>query len=260
MNVNLPAADLRPALSDEDPRPSRPGPSATGGLKCAVSRRLGAALVAGVAATAWTALTLAEFGRFVAIVPMLAFPAAAAAVFVLLSRGRLRRESRGRHPQDLLAVGIACATLFLTIPADELLLGGQDPGVYLHIAASVARTGSLILDEPDLAALTEEERQLVSRNHLGVYRTVPGHVSSARRQDLPAVLPPLPEPHGRRLVDRRRPRGAAGQPAAQRGGGARAVRAGVAAPRTALGAGGGAPARPRRPRSSGRPSSRPPSC
>lgn len=124
---------------------------------------VGAALAAGVAATAWTALTLAEFGRFVAVVPILAFPVMTIATFALLSRGRIDKESPAATALDLLAVCIACATLFFTIPPDEILLGGQDPGVYVHIAASVARTGSLILEEPDLAVLTEEEQGLVSR-------------------------------------------------------------------------------------------------
>ena len=134
----------------------------------------GAALTAGVAATSWTALTLAEFGHYTPFVPILVFPAAAVAVFALLSGGRIGRASPAATTQDLLAICIACATLLLSVPADEILLGGQDPGVYLHTAASVARTGSLILDEPDLAALTEEERLLVSRNHLGFTEPFPG--------------------------------------------------------------------------------------
>lgn len=145
---------------------------------------IGVALAAGVAAMSWTALTLAEFGHFAAIVPLLAFPAASVAVFALLSGGRVARESPAATAQDLLAVGIACATLFLTIPPDEILVGGQDPGVYVHTAAAVARTGSLILDAPDLAALTGEERQLLSRIQAvaaepfpGVYLRPDGRVS-----------------------------------------------------------------------------------
>jgi len=135
---------------------------------------IGAALAAGIAAMCWSALTLAEFGQFVAIIPILAFPAAAVAVFALLSGGRIARESPAATTQDLLAVGIACATLFLSIPPDEILLGGQDPGVYVHTAAAVARTGSLILEEPDLAALTGEERQLVSRTQAVAAEPFPG--------------------------------------------------------------------------------------
>lgn len=135
---------------------------------------LGASLAAGVAATAWTALTLAEFGYFVAFLPLLAFPATTIAVFLLLTRDRTAGESRGLAPQDLFAAGIACATLLLSCPPDEILLGGQDPGVYVHTAAAVARQGSLLLKEPDLAALTAEERELISRSLYGITEPFPG--------------------------------------------------------------------------------------
>ena len=168
------------------------------------------------------------------------------------------RESPAATTQDLLAVGIACATLVSHHPAGRnhprragprglcphRRLGGPHgfpdprgagPG-RAHAGGAAAR-----LPQP-------------SRGH----RALPRHVSSARRQDLPAVLPPLPEPHGRRLVDRRHPGGAAGQPAAQRGGDPRPVRRRGAAPRAPLGAGGRARSTPSPPRRSGRPSSRPP--
>jgi len=135
---------------------------------------IGAALAAGIAATAWTALTLAEFGHFVAIVPILTFPVVTVAVFAWLYGGRVAREPTAATAQDLVAVCLACATLFVSIPADEILVGGYDPGVYVHIAAAVARTGSLILKEPDLAALTGEERQLVARIHPGATEPFPG--------------------------------------------------------------------------------------
>lgn len=135
---------------------------------------VGAALAAGVAAASWMALTLAEFGHFNGVVPLLAAAAAAAAVFGLLSGWRMVRESPAATTQDLLAAGIACATLLFTVPPDEFLLGGQDPGVYVHIAAAVARTGSLIQEEPDLAALTEQERHLVTRVHPGATEPFPG--------------------------------------------------------------------------------------
>jgi len=138
------------------------------------SAAIGASLAAGVAATAWTALTFAEFGHFGSAAPIIAFPAVAAAVFALLSHGRISRESPAAIALDLLAVCIACATLFFTLPPDEVLLGGQDPGVYVHIAASLSRTGSLVLEEPDLAALTAEERQLVTRSQAGAAEPFPG--------------------------------------------------------------------------------------
>jgi hypothetical protein len=129
---------------------------------------LGAALAAGLAAAAWSALVLAECGRFAAPLPLLAFPLAAALTFALLHGAGAPRERPAALALDLLAVGIAAATLWCSIPADEQVLGGQDPGVYVHTAAALARTGSLVFDEPDLAAQTQEERQLLTRQAPGV--------------------------------------------------------------------------------------------
>ena len=128
----------------------------------------GSAFVAGLAATSWTALTLAEFGRFGPVLPLLVFPVTAIAVFRLLSRGDGPEPGRAVAPEEWAAVAIACSTLLLTLPADEILLGGQDPSVYVHTAAAVARQGSLLLDEPDIAALAKGERRLLLNTALGV--------------------------------------------------------------------------------------------
>jgi 4-amino-4-deoxy-L-arabinose transferase-like glycosyltransferase len=121
------------------------------------------ALLAGLIASPWTALTLAEFGAFTPVVPLAAFPLAASAVFRFLRPRLARGESPGTAPEDLAAVGIALASLLLTIPPGEPLLGGWDPGVYVQTAAAVSRSGSLLLDQPDLAALGAEERGLLFR-------------------------------------------------------------------------------------------------
>lgn len=139
-----------------------------------VAPAIGVALVAGVAAMSWTALTLAEFGLFVAGVPLVVLPVAAAGTYVLLTRGRPAHGEPAFAPQELAAVLIAVATLFLTTPPDEVLVGGQDPGVYVHVASSVARTGALIMDQPDLPGIGEAERQLVFRNHSWGTEPFPG--------------------------------------------------------------------------------------
>jgi len=135
---------------------------------------VGTSLVAGLAATSWTALTLAEFGRFTAVLPIVAFPIAAFFVFRLLTRYRSTGAAPGFAREDLLAVGIACATLLLTLPPDENILGGFDPGVYVHTAAAVARSGSLLIDQPDLAAVRPRERGLLFRKLHTVYMPFQG--------------------------------------------------------------------------------------
>ena len=135
---------------------------------------VGTALIAGLVAMSWTALSLAEFGRFTAVLPIAAFPVAAVFAFRMLTRGRGTGAAPGLAREDLLAVGIACATLLLTLPPDEHLLGGFDPGVYVQTAAAVARSGSLLIDQPDLAALGAEERALLFRRVGNVYMPFQG--------------------------------------------------------------------------------------
>lgn len=122
-----------------------------------------AAFLGGLAATCWSALALAEIGRFNAFVPILAFPIATAVCFRFLRRRAPGGEHGGLRPEDVAAVAIACSTLLLTLPPDETLLGGQDPGVYVHTAAAVARSGSLLIDAPDLAAVDRQGRNLLFR-------------------------------------------------------------------------------------------------
>ncbi|HEY5999365.1 MAG TPA: hypothetical protein VI078_08735 [bacterium] len=129
--------------------------------------------LAGLAATSWTALTLAELGHFTAIVPIAVFPVVAALCFRWLRRGR-PDGTRAIEPEDVAAVAIACATLLLTLPPDETLLGGQDPGVYVHTAAAVARSGSLRIDAPDLATFGKDGRQLLFRKLGQVYMPFQG--------------------------------------------------------------------------------------
>jgi hypothetical protein len=78
------------------------------------------------------------------------------------------------HHEDWIAVLIACATLTLTLPPDEMILGGQDPGVYVHTAAAVARSGSLRIDAPDLATFGKDGRQLLFRKLGSVYMPFQG--------------------------------------------------------------------------------------
>jgi len=135
---------------------------------------VGAALFAGLAAMSWTALTLAEFGRFTAVLPIAAFPVTAAIAFRMLTSSRRAGAAPRLALEDLLAIGIACATLLLTLPPDETILGGVDPGVYVQTAAAVARSGSLLIDQPDLAALGAEERELLFRKLNNVYMPFQG--------------------------------------------------------------------------------------
>ncbi|HEY8240721.1 MAG TPA: glycosyltransferase family 39 protein, partial [Kiritimatiellia bacterium] len=131
---------------------------------------LGHALFAGFMATAWSALALADLGRFSAWPCVVLGLLVALAVYYFA-----RREMDNGHPPsqaETLASGaaaiIAAGTLFLSLPPSEMVLGGWDPGVYMHTAAAVSRGGSLRIDDPDLASLGPRERQVVARDLFGV--------------------------------------------------------------------------------------------
>ncbi len=111
-------------------------------------------------AASWAALSLAEAGVFRAAAAITLGLAAAAAVFVLQRR---RRLSLAPVP-SLAALMIALASLYGSLPPGQFILGGWDPGVYIHTAATVARTGSIRPPMPDLAAMTSDERPIFDKS------------------------------------------------------------------------------------------------
>jgi hypothetical protein len=175
------------------------GGACSGGV-CA--RAAHAAVIAGVMALIWTAYTLAQVGRFSAP-PVLAGAALAAGLAALVVVRRARGAPSPAEPPPAsarvargVAVGIAGAAFALALPPSETLLGGWDPGVYLHTGAEVARTGGLRFEHPDVAAVPEPDRPLLYR-HLhgeiwepwGGMRMLPdGRISPQFYHAYPAVL------------------------------------------------------------------------
>ncbi len=122
-------------------------------------RHLARAALTALPVTAWSALLLAELGVFHAAAPFFAGALAAAAML------GLRPSAPGTWSRaDLTAVALAMAGLALTAPPHQNLLGGWDPGVYLHTAAAVDRYGTLQFPEADLLSWTPEKRALFSRD------------------------------------------------------------------------------------------------
>lgn len=127
---------------------------------------LATAAFAFVMGVPWFALLLAELGHFTPW-PCLAFGAVlAAAVFHLSARdGTGLRE----HPAMLVALAlVALAPFYFTRHPGELILGGWDPGVYVHTAAHIFRTGALLIHQPDLNALTPAELAILTRTTSGI--------------------------------------------------------------------------------------------
>jgi 4-amino-4-deoxy-L-arabinose transferase-like glycosyltransferase len=62
----------------------------------------------------------------------------------------------------------------MTLPPSEWLVGGWDPGVYVHTAAGLARGGSLRLEHPDLAAMGADGRAVLGREFRGNWEPFAG--------------------------------------------------------------------------------------
>jgi hypothetical protein len=130
---------------------------------------------AGLLATAWLAVTLAALGHFHAWICLVGGALAALAV-----AWKTRSDGRMGGWADGLALLAALTAFGLSWPPDEMILGGWDPGVYLHTGAEVARQGTLRFDIPELADLSELEKQVLSRElhripePFGGMRVLPG--------------------------------------------------------------------------------------
>lgn len=124
-----------------------------------------------VAGAGWLALTLAELGLFfgaAAAVACLAF----GLVTALLVTRRLLASVIVVPPAPealgvlfLLAV-VAAVTLGRP---HEYLLGGLDPGVYVDTAVHIARTGSIVVRDEDVAALSPAARAALFRERPGPF-------------------------------------------------------------------------------------------
>jgi len=131
--------------------------------------RVAVALHISVLTLSWSALTLSELGYYRGGLCALLGGLAAA---IVVGYGGWKREwfasGGGLERTWHWVLAIALASLFLTTPPSEMILGGWDPGVYLHTAATIVREGSLQFDIPDLTALEGLEKELLARNLYGI--------------------------------------------------------------------------------------------
>lgn len=116
-------------------------------------------------AAAWSAFALGDLGHFSAW-PCLVF---AFVVFVFILGTRWDSgPSAGVSLWTFCTIALALAAVCVAWHPGELLLGGWDPGVYLHTAAHLARSGELLIREPDLAVLTPAEMAMLTRTTSGI--------------------------------------------------------------------------------------------
>jgi len=123
---------------------------------------LGSGFFAGLIATAYAALILAEFGLFRAMPCLLIGGVTGTGVaFLAIRQTRLLQD--GEILGWLAAGTLALGSLALTLPPSEMILGGWDPGVYLHTAAAIADQGSLQFEASDIARVPAADRSLLYR-------------------------------------------------------------------------------------------------
>jgi hypothetical protein len=119
--------------------------------------------VAGLASAAWMALTLAEAGIFRAEWALAAGLLVGGGLAVWLRPAPDVDAPPIRWSVLIPLIALVVWAVWSAFPPGELILGGWDPGVYLHTAAQMVRHGSLQFPAPDLAALNPEGRELYAR-------------------------------------------------------------------------------------------------
>jgi hypothetical protein len=130
-------------------------------------------VLAAVVGAAYVALILAEAGIF-RLLPCLAAAAGIGALAAGIGFRRRPMDSRAGKAGWCLAALIALGTLVLTTPPSEMILGGWDPGVYVHTAAAIATHGSLQMPADDIAALPQTLKPGLTRNVGGWMHPFPG--------------------------------------------------------------------------------------
>ena len=154
-------------------------------------RGLAMASVAALIATAWSALLLAELGRFAGLLPLLAGAVAFFGVRRAVPSAAPLRPTAGGLVVAACALWVAAASL----PPGEMILGGWDPGVYVHTAAGIARHGAVNFPAGDLATLPKSERRVISQDlgrriqpFPGIFLLRGGRISPQFHHLYPALL------------------------------------------------------------------------
>lgn len=147
--------------------------------------RAGLSCGAGFLTALWIGLLLAETGHFSAWMALLTAVVAGGFAWRHFRRRLDDRSASEANHRGLLATGVlVLLSLAFTVPPSEVILGGWDPGVYVHTAAALAHDGSLRPKFADLSALDAGSRALIGRQghdawepFLGMRMMPDGHIS-----------------------------------------------------------------------------------
>lgn len=110
----------------------------------------GLLLLAGV--IGWGGVALAEIGAFRAFPLALLLLIALGVVWLALRR--LGGEARG--PVDWIPIALTLLCIPLYFRPHEYIMGGADAGVYVTTGVNLARTGSLLIQDAEVARLSEQ--------------------------------------------------------------------------------------------------------
>lgn len=123
---------------------------------------VGLACGAGFMAALWIGLLLAEVGHFSAWIALLSGVLAGGFAWrhFKLSANE-DAVTRSKSLGLMAATALALFSLTFSLPPSEQILGGWDPGVYVHTAALLADKGSLRPEFPDLSTVDAGSRPLI---------------------------------------------------------------------------------------------------
>lgn len=125
--------------------------------------------------TTWSALLLADFGHFTSRGAILSGIPFAVALWIWGEKLTLnKRDSPGSFWLGPLVLVLSIGSLFLTIPPSEMILGGWDPGVYLHTGAAVSEGGGIHIPSEDIFQHPREMQLELTQNVSGWEHPFPG--------------------------------------------------------------------------------------
>jgi hypothetical protein len=122
-----------------------------------------------VISLAWSlavVLVLAAFGAY-SIGWVIAVNGALVGVLVAAARGRLLYSGTAAAPTAtvLLPVLLVVLAAVRFFPSSEYIIGGKDPGGYINQGVLIATRGSLVIHEPEVAAIPAPVRTLFFNSH-----------------------------------------------------------------------------------------------
>ncbi|MBK8905050.1 MAG: hypothetical protein IPM53_27970 [Anaerolineaceae bacterium] len=142
-------------------------------------------LLAGTAVVSWLSLTLAEFSLFSlpVLLGLILFPGGLV-IGQAVWQGPFWQTFSGLtwHWQDGIVGALLLVSVVLSGRPSEYIIGGRDHGVYVNTAIHIAKTGGIIVVEPEIESLPPESRTALVWPETRTYQAgFPGPWSEGQR-------------------------------------------------------------------------------